>query len=136
MTRKAYQARPGNQNAVVTGAAGAEKRLSSGEPFLGVAAETLSAVKAEYQEIGLLSLIEERALRMQAVSDLYFSALLGAVDERNMEKVVRYTEKYGWLQASSIRALLALREARKGERESEPLDLSEYRQEKAEEGNA
>jgi hypothetical protein len=115
-----------NQDATVHGGGGAERRLTTGAEFIGVAHETELAVTNELQNDGLASMYRKRATRLQSVADLYYQAILGA---ENIEKLDVLVKRYGWIQASALRALIVLRGLEKDEDKAPDIDavLARYR---------
>ena len=82
------------------------KKLASGEPLAGLAAELKEAVSAEIETRGLVAVLRERAERQQAVADLFFGLILGAKDVKTADK---YVQRFGWLNS---KAFAMLREVR------------------------
>lgn len=115
-----------NQDAVKHGAAGAERRLTTGAEFIGVAHDTELAVANELHNDGLTSMYRKRATRLQSVADLYYQAILGAKDIETLDK---WVQRYGWLQASALRALVVLRDLAKDEEQTPDIEAirSKYR---------
>jgi hypothetical protein len=102
-----------NQNATIHGACGAERRLTTGEGFIGVAHEIELEVADELNNDGLIAVYRKRTTRLQAVADLYYAAILGATD---IEKLDKWVQRYGWLQASALRSMVVLRDLEKSSR--------------------
>ncbi len=103
----------GNQDATIHGAAGAERRLTTGEEFLGVAHEIELEVANELHNDGLISIYRKRTIRLQAVADLYHVAIFGA---KSIEELDKWVQRYGWLQASALRCMVVLRDLEKASR--------------------
>ena len=99
-----------NQKSVIHGGAGAERRLTTGQPLIGVARETEVRVSEELNVEGLASLYRARCIRLQTVADLYYQAILGAEDMTTLD---RYVNRFGWIQASALRAFIELRKLEK-----------------------
>ena len=98
------------QAAVIHGGAGAERRLSTGQEFKGLAAETEKQVSSELEIDGLVSIVRRDAIRLQTVADLYYQAILGA---ENLERLDSLVSRYGWIAASALRAWQSLRQLEK-----------------------
>lgn len=92
----------GNRAAYKHGGGTAVKALLHGEPLTGIAAEIKADLGAEVDTVGLKAVMRERALRYQAVADVWYGILLGATDIPTIEKA---TQKYGWLQAKAMAML-------------------------------
>ena len=103
----------GNQSAVINGAAGAERRLTTGAEFIGVADEIELEVANELHNDGLISVYRKRTTRLQSVADLYYQAILGSKDIETLDK---WVQRYGWLQASALRCMVVLRDLEKDSR--------------------
>ena len=125
-------AKIGDQMAVKHGAAGAEKRITTGESFIGLAAETERSITAEMQTLGVDSIIERSAIRLQTVADLYYAAILGAKDLPALDVLVK---RYGWVAASALRAMALVRETKKDAGRVNPLDVLAAVKEQADNGN-
>lgn len=101
------------------GAGGAELMLTSGADFTGVAREAELAVHSEIETTSIEEVFRKRAARLQACADLYWGAILGA---QGMEKLDNYVKRWGWIQASALRALDRVREF---ERSADRLDVTD-----------
>lgn len=98
---------PGNEARLVHGGERAIKKLASGEPLAGLAAELKEAVSAEIEMRGLVAVMRERAERHQAVADLFFGLILGAKDIKTAD---RYVQRFGWLNSKAFAMLREMRE--------------------------
>lgn len=94
-----------NQHALKHGAEGALRRKNEGKPFLGLAADTEKAVTNELDNAGIHALVRRDAIRMQTISDLYYSAVLKAAQDGDLNALDRYVARYGWIQSATLRAL-------------------------------
>ena len=83
------------------GAGAGERDITAGADLTGLAREQELRVQAELEMDGSAMMVKRRAIRLQAVSDLYYMAILGAKDPVELD---RYVKRFGWLQASSLRA--------------------------------
>lgn len=92
------------------GAAAGERAITTGASLTGMAQVAENAVADELVTQGITAIVIKRATRLQAVSDLYYQAILGATDLDRLDVLVK---RYGWLQASSLRAWLQVREMEK-----------------------
>lgn len=88
-------------------AAGAERRLSTGENLTGIAKQAEDSIATELANDGIVAVYKKRFTRLQAVSDLYYAAILGA---KNMDDLDKFVQRYGWLQGSALRALVVLKD--------------------------
>lgn len=96
-----------HERGLIHGGAGAERRLSTGEPLIGIARDMELAVSAEVETDGIEQLYKKRAARLQACADLYWSAILAA---EGMERLDALVKRWGWLQSSALRAWQVYRE--------------------------
>lgn len=122
------RAQPGNQNATKHGAAAAERALTAGTPFTGLAAAKEREVTDELERDGIIAAYRKRAARALTVADLYYAAILGA---ENQDKLDSLVNRWGWLQNSALRALDRLQDL---ERRAKPDDsdtielINQYRE--------
>lgn len=103
----------GNQNALVHGGAAAEKNISRGEPFHGIAAEAQAEVSAEYQEHGAHFMVTGNAERLEAASRLYWHAITKAAEAGDIATMDKYLARFGWLAGKAVSAWA---EVRKGDK--------------------
>lgn len=103
-------AKTGDQIAVKHAGAGAEKRIATDKEFIGLAAEVEKQVAVELADQGPDAIIKRQAIRFQTVADLYYAAILGAAAEGDMVKLERYVNKFGWIQAHALRAMVQVRD--------------------------
>ena len=100
-----------------------EVALTKGKDFTGVAGDTEILIANELHNDGLTSMYRVRGCRLQTVADLYYQAILGATTIADLDK---FCQRYGWLQASALRALVVLRDLEK-DQANEPIDVVEVR---------
>ena len=109
-----------NQNAVKHGGAGAIKRITTGQPFIGMAYDAEVQVQDEYKTDGPGALELRNAQRLQAAADLYWNAVSKAAESGDLQTIDKYIQRYGWLASLSLRAWT---EIRKRERNENRRDL-------------
>ncbi len=100
------------------GAGAGEVALSKGNEFTGLAKAAEQAVSDELEVKGLAAIVKRDAIRLQAVADLYFGAILGA---DNLDRLDALVKRWGWIQASSLRAWLSLRDI-EGQEQAPDID--------------
>jgi hypothetical protein len=98
-----------NQNATKHGGAGAIKRITSGQPFIGIARDAEIQVQAEYEIDGPASLELRNAQRLQAAADLYWDAVSKAAEAGDLQAIDKYIQRYGWLASLALRAWTEIR---------------------------
>lgn len=86
------------------GGEGALRRLADGAPFVGLAHDAELAVTAELETEGRAAIVRRAAVRLESVARLFYAAVEKASSEGDLEKLDRYAQRYGWLQASALRA--------------------------------
>lgn len=101
------------------GGAAAERAITKGDDFTGLAQQTEQQVSAELETEGAAGIVRRSAIRLQTVSDLYYQAILGATD---IEKLDAYAKRWGWLQGSALRAWAQVREL---EKQESPQDITD-----------
>jgi len=94
----------GNKNALKHGGEAALKALHAGKPLAGLAYEAEQAVKAEIQAGGVEQIVKRDAIQLQAIADLFLSAVHKAAQEGDIPALDRYVARYGWLAGVSLRA--------------------------------
>lgn len=104
-------AQQGNTLALKHGGAGAEQKISRGEPLTGIAADAQARVHDDY-ESGV-SMVKENAERLQAASRLYWDAITAAAQSGDIKSLDTYVSRFGWLAS---KALLAWAEVGKQEK--------------------
>lgn len=95
----------GNQNAVKHGGEAGIKALAADKPFTGLAKQAEDDVRERLEEHGRAAMVKENFIRVQAVADLFYSAVQKAADDGNLTLLDRYAQRFGWLMASALRAL-------------------------------
>jgi hypothetical protein len=94
-----------NQHAIKHGGAAAAAAISRNEPFSGVAKEAQERVETQLSLVGSLGVERDLMVRLITATDLYWDALIAAVDAKDNEKIDRYTQRFGWLVQGSLRAV-------------------------------
>jgi hypothetical protein len=107
------KSRPENQSAMKHGGAGALLRIEKGQPFLGAALEAQKDVETRLESAGLETLVEENAIRIQTVTDLYYQAVLKAAQDGDTAAFDRYVARYGWIAGVTLRAWAQVKQDRK-----------------------
>ncbi len=98
---------PNNKNAYKHGAGAAERALTTGEPLKDQAALVEQNVENELAQDGVDTLLKRGAIRLQAVADMYFAAMLTTQDLGRLDQLAA---RWGWLQNSAYRAWTALKQ--------------------------
>jgi len=117
-----------NQNATKHGAAGAIKRITNGQPFIGVALDQQHDVEARLETHGLEAIVQENAIRLQAALDLYYAAVLGAAQAGDTLAFDSYIARYGWLAGVTLRAWAQVKQDRKQNNNKLVEVLDHYKQ--------
>lgn len=117
------------QNAVKHGGAGAMSRITKGMEFVGLAAEAQGEVQARVQDHGIDGELRRNAERWQAATDLYFNALMAALQQGNIEQATEFYAKWGWGNNSAIRAWSVVKQNEKAKNNTGKVidTLSSYR---------
>ncbi len=102
-----------NQNAVKHGGAGAIKRLTTGQPFIGMAHD--AEVQEEYKTDGPGAPELRDAQRLQAAAELYWNAVSKAAEAGDLQAIDKYIQRYGWLASLALRAWTEIRKREKNE---------------------
>ena len=100
------------------GGSGGIAKLTSGEPLVGLAAESARQVEAELATDGRAAIVERAAVRLEAVARLFYNAIMAATEAGDFDKLALYAQRHGWLQARALSAWEQLR------RESRERDSS------------
>lgn len=103
----------GSQGHLVHGGAGALSRIRDGKEFIGLAAQEEKQVQAEIDAEGVLPVIAKGARRLETAARLYWNAVQAASERGDLDALTAFIKVFGWLQASAIRSLSAVREAQK-----------------------
>ncbi len=98
----------GNQSAVKHGGEAGIKALAAGEPLTGLAKQAEDGARDRLEIDGRAAVVRENAIRLQAVADLFYNAVQKAANEGNLALLDRYSQRYGWLAMSALRALAQL----------------------------
>ncbi|MGD0610645.1 MAG: hypothetical protein ABSB41_03950 [Anaerolineales bacterium] len=104
----------GNTNALKHGGAAGAKALTSGAPLSGPAARAEVEVRQDYRDLGAAGVIKAQAIRLEAVSRLYYDAFIAAIQKNMLQEANAYAARFGWLANSSIRAWDTVRKAENG----------------------
>jgi len=103
----------GNQNAVKHGGEGAMSRIAKGKEFIGLAADAQAEVQARVQDHGVDGELRRNAERWQAATDLYYNALMAALQQGDIERATGLLAKWGWGNNSAIRAWTIVKQTEK-----------------------
>jgi len=104
------------QNAAVKhGGAGAIRRITKGQPFIGIAHDAEVQVQDEYKSVGPGALELRDAQRLQAAADLYWNAVSKAAESGDLQAIDKYIQRYGWLASLALRAWTEIRKREKNE---------------------
>lgn len=106
-------ARPGNTNAMTHGGEAALNAIRSGQPLTGPAREAELAAIDEFNTAGRQSLVLRNAIRLQAVTDLFWAAVNGAAERGDLQALDRYVARFGWLAGATLRAWAQVKEEQK-----------------------
>lgn len=93
-----------NQNAAKHGGAGAIRRLSKGEPFVGLAKAAQDDVLDRIETGSMEGELQRNAVRLQAAADIYWPVFVKTLEEGDIKRATDYLAKFGWLTNSAIRA--------------------------------
>jgi hypothetical protein len=93
-----------NKNAQKHGGDAAIKRLQDGQPFAGLARSEELHVREQLELFGRGGLVLENATRLQTAANLYWDAIVKAVEDGNLAVLDRYVARYGWLAGAALRA--------------------------------
>lgn len=118
-----------NQNAVKHGGAGALSRIAEGKDLIGLAATAQAEVQARVAEHGVDGELRRNAERWQAATDLYYNALMAALQSGDVERATGLLAKWGWGTNSAIRAWTAVKQTEKTKDNTGKIidSLSNYR---------
>jgi len=103
----------GNQNALKHGGAGALRRIAEGRELAGLAATAQAEVQARVAEHGVDGELRRNAERWQAATDLYYNALMAALQGGDVERATGLLAKWGWGTNSAIRAWTVVKQSEK-----------------------
>lgn len=102
-------ARENNQNGLLHGGGAARQALSKDTEFTGLARQVELNVRDELEVKGRVSIVTRAAVRLQAASDLYWSALVDAGERGDDKAINSYAKTFGWLQSKALGAWQQLR---------------------------
>jgi hypothetical protein len=103
-------------NAPAFGGEWAVKRLAAGEPLTGLAAQSQREVESELEADGRAAIVRKAAVRLEAVSRLFFNAILSAADQGDFEKLAGYAQRFAWLQSKALTAWGQVKQDEKGDK--------------------
>lgn len=89
---------------VIHGGRAGREALTTGEEFTGPAKEAELAVKNELATDGRLALVLRGAIRLQAVADLYFAALIDAGERNDQVRLNSYVKTFTYIQSKALLA--------------------------------
>ena len=124
----------GNQTAIKHGGEGAIRRVSQGQPFIGVALDAQHEVEKRLDTEGLEAIVQENAIRLQTATDLYYSAVLKAAQDGDTAAFDRFIARYGWIAGVTLRAWAQVKADRKGKGGRITEVLAAYAQDTPQEG--
>jgi hypothetical protein len=138
--------KPGNQAGLRHGGEAAVKAIQHGEPLSGPARQAELAVYEVLETEGRFSLVKRNAARLQAATDLYWSAisrLMESVTARGGDipadvviiRLDKFVKRFGWLAGCSQRAWAQVKEEEKDARDAMVTDYEVLLREAADERN-
>lgn len=92
---------------VIHGGRAGREALTTGEEFTGPAKEAELAVREELATDGRLALVLRGAIRLQAVADLYFTALIDAGERNDQVRLNSYVKTFTYIQSKALLVLSA-----------------------------
>ena len=96
-------------NAAIHGGAGGLKRIEQGKELVGLASIEERKVEEELsQPDGRRAVVQKQAQRLEACARLYWGAVCTAFDNGDIPQATALVKVYGWIQASAVRAMLAI----------------------------
>ena len=98
------------------GGEGALKKLTDSAPLVGLAAQSQSEVEAELATDGRAAIVQRAAIRLEAVSRLFFNAILSAADKGDTKALALYAQRFAWLQSRALGAWAQVRDEEKSGR--------------------
>lgn len=108
----------GNKRTEKHGGAAAQTAVAQGLPFTGLAVDAQKDIERRLVERGRADVVRAGAVRLETCATLYWRALCAAVDAGDVERMDRYAQRFGWLQASALRAWQAVADDEKQERQT------------------
>jgi hypothetical protein len=94
--------RPERPNQKHGGESGIKALATDTEFTAPLAVGAQEAVRDELETNGLESIVERAAVRLQAVSDLFYDAIQAAAQSNDLEKIDMYSQRFGWLQSKAL----------------------------------
>jgi predicted TIM-barrel fold metal-dependent hydrolase len=88
----------------VHGGRGALKRVQQGKEFVGLAKIAQDEVTDRLEAEGIEGELRRDAERLQVVSDLYYNALIKALQDGELDRATEYLSKWGWITNSAVRS--------------------------------
>lgn len=58
-------------------------------------------------------MVKQLTSRLKAACDMYYNALVRAGEEGDLQKLDRYTARFGWLATATLRALAQVKQEEK-----------------------
>jgi hypothetical protein len=105
--------KPQSQNATKHGGEAAIKRLADGQPFTGLAAAKQAEVRERLETEGIDAIMEDNAIDVQAVRDLFRDALAKAIDDGNEKQINGYADRFQWFADKAMKHWAMVRANRK-----------------------
>jgi hypothetical protein len=104
------------------GGSGAVRRIGEGKDLVGIARQVELDVYAELETDGRQSIVRRNAARLQAATDLYWSAVEKAAQDNDLKALDHYISRFGWLAGASLRAWAQVKAEE--ERPGTPVDVT------------
>lgn len=112
-----------NQHAFKHGGGAAIARIREGQPFTGLAQEEEQRVLTEYEVEGRLEIEKQTAIRLQTAQNLYWSAILKAAQNGDIDSLDRYVSRFGWLAGVTLRAWDQVGKSEKKQNKKSIIDI-------------
>jgi hypothetical protein len=114
------------------GGAGALKNIQGGRELVGLAAIAEKDVEEELSRPGgRRAVVKKQAQRLEACARLYWNAVRAAFDAGDVTTATNLVKVWGWVQASAVRAMLAIDQVK----EYEQLTLDDLLGKDSEDGD-
>jgi hypothetical protein len=97
----------------IHGGASARDKLSTGQAFTGIARIAQEDVEVQLANEGAEAMLELNAIRLQTVSQLYFTAITQAADSKDNAAMTTAIKTWAWVTNSATRAWEASLKAKK-----------------------
>jgi hypothetical protein len=110
MGSKDTQFKAKNQAALRHGGAGALRRVSQGEDFIGVAREAEQGVIADLETRGRAYLVQEQATRLHTCARLYWDAIQATAGTDDLAALTRYVKQFTYVAQAALRAWREVRQ--------------------------